>query len=155
MATVKLPTKCLLDTGVLLRGVGWEQSHPEERCADFFRLAQDKGLRLFVPAPALAELGRRDAQARFPILKTFPVVAFGQREALEAATMFPELERFDDSGSRLKFDSMILATARVWSLPLITIDTNMQSRATSHGLAWNRPIDFLDDDSQLSLPATT
>lgn len=151
-----LPKTACIDTGVMIRAIG--------ECVDVDSVSSSELLEglvhhrrpIFLPAPALAEILRRDAPS-VPLSPTITVVAFDA----ECARILGE--RLPDSAIRkaqsatgqprqcLKVDAFIVATAiRYRAEVLVTVDPGMVQLAEHARIRCVHPQDF--QEKQLTLP---
>jgi predicted nucleic acid-binding protein len=131
-----LPKTAMIDTGVLIRGLGERPEHPESlMCREFFDGMVSAGRQILIAAPTLAEyLRKTDAAAPPPQFAEVLVVAFDDRAARFLGERFTEAtlhELAQEMGLPVfyfKYDAMIVSCAKVYKVDcLVTLDGRRQN----------------------------
>lgn len=114
----RLPRKVMVDTGVFIRWLGNQQDHKALACSELVETLLAADSRIYLAAPALAEVLRWGSRSPIPRRRELIIAAFDELAARILGEHFPlsELEAAKaDSASAslrtLKFDSMIVACA--------------------------------------------
>lgn len=144
----RIPDAIALDTGVMIRALGQRTDHQGKLCEELLRIAVAHGRRVLLPAPALAEIVRRDAGS--PMRAPGIVVgAFDEMAALAIGKYCPvaRLNEFkrepEKSKGALKFDVMIVATAwRHRVNAIVTLGPDVKRIAAKFDLESVEPKDF-------------
>src|SRR5690242_16401802 len=139
----KLPKTAMVDTGVFLRFLGARPDDPDAPiCRAFCEAMLERGNVLYVAAPTLAEIIRKNGE-RAPRIKGVVVVPFDDRaaEILGAKMPMPALR------DARKVDAMIMAcAARSRTTTMVTLDLeDMLPLGAGLEIAVQRPQDFASE----------
>lgn len=117
----KLPSKCLIDTGVLIRALGEIKDDRAPMCVSFVKQMLRHNRTMLIAAPSIAEVIRKNSSAKVPSTERMRVVAFDQDAAELLGRDMPQqvlYEMAKESGishGYIRYDAMIVACAARWS----------------------------------------
>lgn len=153
----RLPSKYLVDTGVLIRALGQFSDEDAEVCQKFFDAMIEHRRRMLVAAPTLAEM-LRGKPAPLPRTRSVVVVAFDSEAAqilgLEMPVSVLKAQAKSDglTHTYMKFDAMIVACAKRWEAEcIVALDGDHVRMASSVDMEVRHPKDFLERQTVLSL----
>lgn len=153
----RLPMKCLVDTGVLIRALGQFADGNAQVCRQFFDAMIEHRRRMLVAAPTLGEMLRGNP-APLPRTRSVVVVAFDSEAAQILGLEMPVrilTARADRDGlprTYMKYDAMIVACAKRWEAEcIVALDSDHVLMAASIGMNVRHPRDFLERQTVLPL----
>lgn len=129
-----LPDVCALDAGVLLLALRQREHRPDAPTAIALwkallkRERVDKGAKVLIPAPALAEIIRGTQTSEPPMVRGIEIAPFTHKTARILARTFPQsfVDLSKQSGARehyVKYDALIASIAIHREATLVTLDT--------------------------------
>lgn len=144
-----LPTRALIDTGVLIRALGEHPKDPRSAdCKEFVEAMVANGNDVLVAAPSLAEMIRGMTVPQVPSTGAIITVPFDDQAAIVLGTTFPASvlkQTAATSGvplAYLKYDALIGACAvRHKAIFLITLDGGFSAQVPK-SLKIAKPGDF-------------
>lgn len=149
MDSKALPSRCLVDTGVLIRALRQLQDDRTEDSEAFFDAMLYAGNTMFIAAPTLAEVLRQKPETDVPATRNVRVVPFDRQaaellaEKLPIATQQAQAAAAGLSRSYIKFDAMIVACAKRWDAGVIvSLDGDHRRLAPMVGLQCSSPASF-------------
>lgn len=129
----QLPEVCAFDAGVLLLALRQRSHRPDAPAAMALwrallaRSRVDRGAKVLIPAPVLAEIIRGDQVTEPPSVRGIEVAPFTAKSARILARTFPQsfIDSSKKEGNRehyVKYDAMIAAIAIHREATLVTLD---------------------------------
>ena len=145
----RLPNRCLVDTGVFIRALGYHDDEHRLPCVAFFEaMLQTQGKQILLAAPVLAELIRGGPDREIPRTPHVAPVSFDLHAARICGKEMPPniLRRFANGPYRLtylKYDAMIVACAKRWEAEcIVAIDTDHHKLASHVNIPVHHPREF-------------
>ncbi|PCH53994.1 MAG: hypothetical protein COC22_01200 [Flavobacteriaceae bacterium] len=142
----RLPNRCLMDTGVLIRALRQREDADTADCTDFFEAMVTLGNTILIAAPTLAEVLRERPETVIPSTRHVVVVPFDRRAAemladkMPTATQRAQAAATNVSRSYIKYDAMIAACAGRWDAKvIIALDGDHRKLAPKVGLESRPP----------------
>ena len=143
----RLPRRALLETGVLIRGLGdRKRDQHAVACRLFFDAMLNERREILVAAPSVAEMLRGKTKTPIPRVAGLTVVGFDRRAAHLLAEQLPEhvlVKQRSDTGSPLqylKYDALIVACAlRHAADAIVALDAGVMRLARVAGLENHEP----------------
>ena len=130
MDPAKLPSRALIDSGLLTRAIGgFATDRFTADCVDFWQAMLARNHDILIAAPSVAEVIRADGKRSIPRSPQIEVVAFDQVAAELLGRQFPisvlkQLNRPGTSLTHLKYDALIVACAVRYNADcIVSIDT--------------------------------
>ena len=132
----KLPSRALIDSGVLIRALGQRAGDARaELCKEFWAEMLSSDREILISAPTVAEVSRHSKFPPLPIpsVRNVTVVAFDRKAAMILAEKFPEQVLRAHAGSLpidyIRYDALILACAVRYNAILVTLDNPLSAIA--------------------------
>lgn len=130
----QLPDVCALDAGVMLLALHQRSHRPDAPVAVALWKALlrpervTRGVKVLIPAPALAELIRGDQTTDPPMVRGIEIAPFTHKTARILARTFPHsfIDSSKNAGHRehyVKYDALIASIAIHREATLVTLDT--------------------------------
>lgn len=154
-----LPNRCLADTGVLIRALGFCDDENTPICRAFYEavLKSTVDKVILLAAPVLAEMLRSDSSRQMPTTPRMVPVAFDSHAAQICARELPMsiLKRAENLPLvYLKYDAMIVACAKRWGAEcIVTLDSrHHQQLAAQTSIPVRHPAEFLRTQQVITFP---
>jgi predicted nucleic acid-binding protein len=151
-----LPSRALLDTGVLIRALGQRKDADTKICRAFFDAMIQEDKRMLISAATLAEVIRQKAERTTPRTRSVIVVPFDQAAARILGRAFPlnTLKEARGPGGEFfdyyKYDALIIACAmRHAAEAIVCIDKGMAKLAKMVNIDAVHPSTFIDSQPPL------
>lgn len=148
--TDPLPRKVMVDTGVFVRGLGQRLDEKAATCRELVGQLFSRDCRIYLAAPALAEMLRWGSASAIPRRRELVIAAFDERAARVLGETFPlaalEAQKASEGSSltHLKYDSMIVACAIRYGVDVhVSIDADHHKLCERAGFRCMRPDELL------------